>query len=49
MLQMEGDIVHGMEDVLLDKYGVELADHSENRVVTDMWNWLQREVLSIQR
>lgn len=42
---MEGDIIHSMEDVLIEKYGVNLIERSENRMVTDMWNWLQREVL----
>lgn len=41
---MEGDIIHSMEDVLIEKYGVNLVERSENRMVTDMWNWLQREV-----
>lgn len=42
--QMEGDIIHSMEDVLIERYGVNLAESSQNRMVTDMWNWLQREV-----
>lgn len=41
---MEGDIIHSMEDVLIERYGVNLAESSQNRMVTDMWNWLQREV-----
>ncbi|KAL4236390.1 CD63 antigen [Mactra antiquata] len=42
--KMEGDIIHSMEDVLIEKYGVDLSVKSENRMVTDMWNWLQREM-----
>ncbi|WAR24398.1 TSN9-like protein [Mya arenaria] len=41
---MEGDIIHSMENVLIDKYGVDLAHHSDNRMATDWWNWLQREL-----
>lgn len=44
---MEGDIIHSMEDVLIKKYGVNLAESSKNRMVTDMWNWLQKEVFSV--
>lgn len=42
---MEGDIIHSMEDVLIEKYGVDLEKNSDNRMITDFWNWLQREVL----
>ena len=42
--QMEGDVIHSMEDILIEKYGVDLNDNSDNRMITDFWNWLQREV-----
>jgi len=41
---MEGDIIHSMEDVLVKKYGVDLLHKADNRMVTDWWNWMQREV-----
>lgn len=42
--KMEGDVIHSMEDVLMKKYGVDLDKSSDNRMVTDFWNWLQREL-----
>ncbi|KAH3693664.1 hypothetical protein DPMN_081104 [Dreissena polymorpha] len=42
--KMEGDVIHSMEVVLIKKYGVDLVHHSDNRVITDFWNWLQREL-----
>ena len=40
---MSGDVIHSMEDIMIKKYGVDQSN-SENRMITDMWNWLQREV-----
>ena len=40
---MSGDVIHSMEDILIKKYGVDLSN-AENRMITDMWNLLQREV-----
>jgi len=45
---MEGDVIHSMEDVLIEKYGVNLDTNSNNRMVTDFWNWLQRDVSTCQ-
>ena len=42
---MSTDIIHSMEDILIKKYGVDLGD-SDNRMVTDMWNFLQKQVLN---
>ncbi|XP_060587433.1 CD151 antigen-like isoform X2 [Ruditapes philippinarum] len=42
--KMEGDVIHSMEDILIEKYGVDLEKNSDNRMITDFWNWLQREL-----
>ena len=42
---MSNDVIHSMEDILIKKYGVNLGD-SDNRMVTDMWNFLQKQVFN---
>ena len=44
LFQMSNDVIHSMEDVLIKKYGVS-QNNTDHRMVTDMWNFLQREVM----
>lgn len=40
---MSGKIQSSMKDALINKYGVNL-DHSENRMVTEVWDLMQKNV-----
>lgn len=42
--KLEDNIVRSMEDVVVKRYGVDLLEHTDNRIVTDTMNWLQKEL-----